>query len=908
MILNNSFLWNLKTFLSGQYLLPIILLSLFSAGGLFSQDLVTKKYIISLSNDNSSRDYSDYYSKNLTDLNVAGITVLRAMREKSTLSQRSLLRKLKNYLDKGDIEDFQSLWIIDAIIVTANDSMINLISVENQEFTVYEDAPIYNRTSEPSPADTSLYHKLVRVVNDLKKAGETDPMNNGRDRKISIIGGALPDFYPYSPEHIDVLSIDGGSQLDEVYKENWDWLAVSAAGWKDSWDDRGVATASTIKYLPLFGANSTSNISALLLTLENLVSVRDTRNIPNVIALTWDVDFDEKYKLIWDAIKAIEASQIPVLLMYPQGSTASVDNLPGLFVQGYADDSNKNADILKVPQYLATPDGSVYMDDLVSLGYAAGTMALLRNANKRAFLKNRYNSLRYVSGSSEKPSYNINIARSVLAKGTTLVEGTVLLAGKRTPQEGIRISVESEAELKSVTTEDNGKYSVRVITEDILIRIDDLRFYADSMSVSLIGRDKYVANFALVPRKRVLVQGSILSDDNRLLNGTIKYHIEKEFFTSVEINDNNNFEVELVSGEFEVLIFPEFPYGFRKLSVNIGDEQTVIAPFIVKKADIGIISISPNQDILKYYTNPLDTLELSYAYHYWSGESEQSLYERLFELEYRTTILYSGVVVPLVSVSLLLNDLDRFIKDGGHVLYTGQKIIEHLGDYNPMKEDGIKFTRNRNELLLYNAGDTKLPIYTLLSGGSGADNQTDPDEMTAQDNFVPLVYYDREKKHIAGGMVFRQTGGNYALLGYGMEAIHKPHESSSFVSRSQFIDYIFKSFWNAPKGSTRITRYDFPNSSNNIQLMRSIPDPIDKKTTIHFYLPQPATVKIELYDMRGNLLSTILDDERDLGGYEIVWYPLNEGLKLNPGIYFIIMKVQGITGRKHLLLSKIAHL
>ena len=908
MILNNSFSWNKKNLLSGYYLLPIIFLLLFPVTGLFPQDLITRKYIISLSNDNSSRDYSDYYSKNLTDLNVAGITVLRAMREKSTLSQRSLLRNLKKYRDKGDINDYQSLWIIDAIIVTANDSMIDLISDENQELTVYEDAPIYNRMSEPSPTDTSLYHKLIMVVDDLKRASESDPMNNGRGRKISIIGGALPDFYPYSPEYIDVLSIDGDSPLDELYKENWDWLTVSAAGWKDSWDDRGVATESSIKYLPLFGTNSTSNISALLLTLENLVSVRNTRNIPNVIALTWDVDFDEKYKLIWDAIKAIEASQIPVLLMYPEGSTASVDNLPGLFVQGYADDSSKNADILKVPQYLATPDGSVYMDDLVSLGYAVGSLALLRNANKRAFLKNRYNALSYVSGSSEKPSYNINIAMSVLAKGTTLVEGTVLLAGKRTPQEGIKISVESKTELKSVTTEDNGKYSVRVITEDILIKVDDLRFYADSTSVSLIGRDKYVANFALVPRKRVLVRGSILSDDNRLLNGTIQYHIEKELFTSVEITDNNNFEVELVSGEFEVLIFPEFPYGYQKLNVNIGDEQTVIAPFILKKADIGIISISPNQDILKYYTTPLDTLELSYAYHYWSGESEQSMYERLFELEYRTTILYSGVVVPLVSISLLLNDLDRFIKDGGHVLYTGQKIIEYLGEYNPMKEDGIRFAGNRNELLLYNGKDTKLPIYTLLSGGSGADNQTDPDEMTAQDNFVPLVYYDAEEKHIAGGMVFRQTGGNYALLGYGMEAIHKPNESSSFVSRSQIMDYIFKSFWNAPKGSIRITRYEFPNSSNNIRLMRSTPDPIDKKTTIRFYLPQPATVKLEIYDMGGNLLSTILDDERDLGGYEIVWYPLNEGLRLNPGIYFIIMKVKGITGREHLLLSKIAHL
>lgn len=90
--------------------------------------------------------------------------------------------------------------------------------------------------------------------------------------------------------------------------------------------------------------------------------------------------------------------------------------------------------------------------------------------------------------------------------------------------------------------------------------------------------------------------------------------------------------------------------------------------------------------------------------------------------------------------------------------------------------------------------------------------------------------------------------------------------------------------------------------------MRSTPDPMDKQTTIRFYLPQPATVKLELFDIGGNLLSTILNDERDLGGYEIVWYPLNEGLRLNPGIYFIIMKVKGITGREHFLLSKIAHL
>ena len=876
--------------------------------GLYSQELSVKKYIISLSNDNSSRDYSDYYSKNLTDLNVASITVLRAMREKSTLSQRVLLSKLKTYKQNGDIEAYQSLWIIDAIIVTANDSLINLISNEDQDLTFYEDVSVYNRTSELSSTDTSLYHKLIKVVDNLKRTSEADPMNNGRDRKISIIGGALPDFYPYSPEFIDASAIDGESLLDLEQSENWDWLTVSAAGWKDSWDDRGIATESSIEYLPLFGTNSTSTLSALLKTLEDLVNVRDTRNIPNVIALTWEVDFDEKYKLVWDAIKAIESSQIPVLLMYPEGSTASLGNLPGLFVQGYTDDFSMDSDILKAPQLLVTPDGSVYMSDLVSLGYAAGSLALLRNANKRSFLKNRYNALRYAAGSADLPSYDIDIALSVLDKGTTLLEGAVLLAGKRTPEKGIKISVLSESEMKSVTTGENGKYAVRVIAEDILISIDDLKFYADSLSVSLKGHDRYIANFALVPKKRLLVKGSILSDDNRILNGTIQFHIEKELFTSVEITGNNNFEVELVSGEFEVMIIPEFPYGIRILNVTIGDEEKNIAPFRVKKADIGIISISPNPDILKYYTAALDSLELNYAYHYWTGESDISLYEKLFELEYNTAILYSGVAVPLVSISLLLSDLNQFINEGGHLLYTGQKIVEYLSEYDPFKEDGIKFAGNRKELLLYNSKDTKMPIYTLLSGISGADNQADPDELTSPDKIIPLVYYDAQEKHLAGGMVFRQTGGNYALLGFGMEAIHKPNESTSFISRSQLLDYLFKSLWNAPKGSIKISRYDFLNSSNNIRLMRSVPDPIKNKTIIRFYLPQPATVKLELYDMRGNLLSTILDDDRDMGGYEIVWYPLNEGLRLTPGIYFIIMNVQGTVGREHLLLSKIAHL
>ncbi len=906
MLLNNSITLNQNNYPSVYFLLPALISLLLSVSNLYPQELATKTYIVSLNDDNSSRDYSDYYSTNLTDLNVAGITVLRAMREKSTLSQRSFLNKIENYQVKGDIENYFPLWIIDAVIITTNDTVIDLISADNHKFSIYEDILIFNRKSEPSPIDTSLYHKLLKVVDKLKRASEDHSMRNGNGRKISIIGGTLPDFYPYSPEHLEVVTTDGEISLENG-TDNWDWLSVSAAGWKDSWDDRGVATESSIEYFPLFGTGSCT-LSDILITLEKLVNVNDTRNMPDVIALTWDISFDDKHKLIWDAINAIEASQIPVILMYPEGSSSSVDHLPGLFVQGYSEDSNSTSDILKVPQYISTPDGSVYMSDLVSLGYAAGSIALLRNANKRSFLKNRYNSLRYVSGNAHNPTFNLSVARAVLQRGTTLIKGRVMSAGIRTPEEGIRVSVETESERKSVATDKNGRYSVRVISEDVLVKIDDLKFYTDSLSASLEGEEIYIADFVLVPIKRISVKGSIISENNEFLNGGIEFYIENELFTSIEITDNSDFEVELVAGSFEVKIFPEFPYAINKLKLNISNQQKQIPPFVVKNADVGIISITSDTDILSYYTGALDSLELSYAYHYWNGDTDLSLYELLFQLEYNTTILYSGATVPLISISSLLEDLNQFIEEGGHVLYTGQKLIEYLSEFAPMKEDGIRFGGNRNELLLYNGKETKLPVYTLLSGGSGADNQTDPDELIASDNFIPTVYYDSQENHIAGGMVYRNIGGNYAILGYGMESIHKPHGSSSFVSKSQTIDFIFKSLWNAPKGSIRIARYNFPNNSKNIRLMRSTPDPMKNKTTIRFYLPQPATVKLELYDMKGNMLSTILNDERDLGGYEVVWYPLNDGLRLVPGIYFITMRVQGVRGYEHLLLSKIVHL
>ena len=270
-------------------------------------------------------------------------------------------------------------------------------------------------------------------------------------------------------------------------------------------------------------------------------------------------------------------------------------------------------------------------------------------------------------------------------------------------------------------------------------------------------------------------------------------------------------------------------------------------------------------------------------------------------------IIYSGSATPLASVGSLMEALDDFINEGGYVLYSGQRILEFLSMYEPFNGDGLAHAGNRNELLLYNAKSTGLPVYTSLSGTGSADNQTDPDALTVSTENTPFIYYDAQQNVIAGTVIHRDGGGGYAILGFGLESVHKPHGSSSFASGTEILDYLFKKLWSVSRQGILITRFNFPitENLNNIRLFQSSPNRYKGKVTIRFFIPQPATVKLELYNLSGVLIGSIMEDERDLGGYSVTWLPARTGLSMSSGMYILALKVQGTTGLEHLLLSKL---
>jgi len=70
-------------------------------------------------------------------------------------------------------------------------------------------------------------------------------------------------------------------------------------------------------------------------------------------------------------------------------------------------------------------------------------------------------------------------------------------------------------------------------------------------------------------------------------------------------------------------------------------------------------------------------------------------------------------------------------------------------------------------------------------------------------------------------------------------------------------------------------------------ITRVVPNPFNPLTTIAFDLPQPADVKLAVFDITGRLVRVLVDEERQAGSHDVVWNGLNDrGRRVASGVYF----------------------
>ena len=94
-------------------------------------------------------------------------------------------------------------------------------------------------------------------------------------------------------------------------------------------------------------------------------------------------------------------------------------------------------------------------------------------------------------------------------------------------------------------------------------------------------------------------------------------------------------------------------------------------------------------------------------------------------------------------------------------------------------------------------------------------------------------------------------------------------------------------------------------SSNHFHSYINIPNPFNPTTTIDYYAQQGGIVEIKIFNVKGELIKTLVSEHKQPGNYSTVWDGKNNrGSKLLSGVYFYTLRTGDNTSSKKMVMLK----
>ena len=96
--------------------------------------------------------------------------------------------------------------------------------------------------------------------------------------------------------------------------------------------------------------------------------------------------------------------------------------------------------------------------------------------------------------------------------------------------------------------------------------------------------------------------------------------------------------------------------------------------------------------------------------------------------------------------------------------------------------------------------------------------------------------------------------------------------------------------------------------ATSVSLSQNYPNPFNPSTTIAYNVEQSGHVTLNVYDVMGRLVKTLVNDFVEAGnssGYQVVWDGLdNNGQQVSAGLYIYSLQTQGMTMTQKMVLMK----
>jgi hypothetical protein len=98
-----------------------------------------------------------------------------------------------------------------------------------------------------------------------------------------------------------------------------------------------------------------------------------------------------------------------------------------------------------------------------------------------------------------------------------------------------------------------------------------------------------------------------------------------------------------------------------------------------------------------------------------------------------------------------------------------------------------------------------------------------------------------------------------------------------------------------------------PTLPRSFALSQNYPNPFNPSTAINYSIPEGERVRVQLciYDLRGRKVRTLVDEEKEAGGYKVYWDGRDDkGRETGSGVYFYKIVSGSFTSTKKMLMSQ----
>ena len=153
----------------------------------------------------------------------------------------------------------------------------------------------------------------------------------------------------------------------------------------------------------------------------------------------------------------------------------------------------------------------------------------------------------------------------------------------------------------------------------------------------------------------------------------------------------------------------------------------------------------------------------------------------------------------------------------------------------------------------------------------------------------------------------RQNGFQFQKIGF-----VKGNNTSSFQYNYAYVDtelpagtyyYRLKQIYNNGSFEFSVIRNVVLIAPLNYDLKQNYPNPFNQQTTIKYQLPQRGYVKLEIYDVLGHIVRTLVNEIQSAGSKKVSWHGKDDRVQSVPsGLYMYQIQTGEFLAMKKLLL------